>query len=51
MNKQMSLDLGYAHLFMDQSAIDHTSEDNGYALRGLYDSKVDIVSAQFNWSF
>jgi len=50
-NKQMSLDLGYAHLFMDQSAIDHTSEDNGYALRGLYDSKVDIVSAQFNWSF
>ncbi|HPE58783.1 MAG TPA: OmpP1/FadL family transporter [Thiolinea sp.] len=50
-NKQMSLDLGYAHLFMDQTAIDHTSEDNGYALRGLYDSRVDIVSAQFNWSF
>jgi len=51
LNKGMSLDLGYAHLFMDQTPIDNTSEDNGYAVRGLYDSSVDILSAQLNMSF
>lgn len=51
LNKQMSLDVGYAHLFVDETPIDHTSEDNGYALRGVYDASVDIVSAQLNWSF
>ncbi|WP_020394810.1 OmpP1/FadL family transporter [Thiolinea disciformis] len=49
--KGMSVDVGYAHLFTDETPIDNTSSDNGYALRGLYDSSVDIVSAQFNWSF
>lgn len=51
LNKNSSLDLGYAHLFMDQTPIDNTSEDNGYALRGVYDASVDIISAQFNMSF
>lgn len=49
--KGMSMDVGYAHLFSKQTPIDNTSSDNGYAIRGLYDSNVDILSAQFNWSF
>lgn len=51
LNKTSSLDFGYAHLFMDETPIDNTSEDNGYAVRGVYDSSVDIISAQFNMSF
>lgn len=51
LNKTSSLDLGYAHLFIDKTPIDNTSEDNGYAVRGVYDASVDIISAQFNMSF
>lgn len=51
LNKTSSLDFGYAHLFMDETPIDNTSEDNGYAIRGIYNSSVDIISAQFNMSF
>lgn len=51
LNKRSSLDLGYAHLFIKQTPIDNTSEDNGYAVRGVYDASVDIISAQFNMSF
>jgi long-chain fatty acid transport protein len=51
LNKTSSLDLGYAHLFMDETPMDNTSEDNGYAVRGIYNSSVDIISAQFNMSF
>ena len=51
LGKGSSLDVGYAHLFMDQTPIDNISEDNGYAVRGLYDSSINIFSAQMNWSF
>lgn len=51
LRKNLSMDVGYAHLFMDNAAIDNTDEATGYALRGVYDSNVDIVSAQLNWSF
>lgn len=51
LNKQMTLDVGYAHLFADETPIDNTSPDNGYRLRGLYNNSVDILSAQINWSF
>lgn len=50
MNKKMSLDFGYSHLFLDETPIDNTDE-NGYSVRGLYDSQVDIISAQFNYIF
>jgi long-chain fatty acid transport protein len=39
------LDLGYAHLFVDDMAVDHTDE-SGYALRGIYEGEVDILSIQ-----
>ena len=44
------LDLAYAHLFVDDTPIDHTDE-NGYALRGVYESDVDIFSVQATMNF
>lgn len=51
LKKNLSVDVGYSHLFMDEAVSDHTDEATGYALRGVYDNSVDIVSAQLNWSF
>ncbi len=50
MNKKMSVDFGYSHLFLEKTAIDNT-DDVGYSVKGLYDSSVDILSAQFNYTF
>ena len=50
MNKKMSLDFGYSHLFLDKTAIDNPGE-SGYSVKGIYDSQVDILSAQFNYTF
>jgi long-chain fatty acid transport protein len=44
------LDLGYAHLFVDDTPIDHTDQ-NGYALRGIYQADVDIFSLQATMTF
>jgi long-chain fatty acid transport protein len=44
------LDLGYAHLFVDDTPIDHTDQ-NGYALRGVYEAHVDIFSVQATMTF
>ncbi|MFA7386129.1 MAG: outer membrane protein transport protein, partial [Thiohalobacteraceae bacterium] len=46
----LSFDLGYAHLFVDDTAIDHTDE-NGFTLTGEYENTVNILSAQVNWTF
>ena len=45
------IDLGYAHLFLNDTPIDDTSESTGYTLRGEYKAAVDIYSAQLNWYF
>ncbi len=53
-NKNLSFDIGYAHLFLDETPIDNINpESNGTAteLRGVYDPAVDILSAQLNWAF
>lgn len=50
LNKKMSLDFGYSHLFLDKTAIDNPGE-SGYSVKGLYDSHVDIISTQFNYTF
>ena len=49
-NKKMDLDIGYSHLFLKEGPIDNPGE-TGYAVRGLYDSSVDILSAQVNFKF
>ncbi len=50
MNKHMTLDFGYSHLFLDETPIDNPGE-TGYSVRGLYNSSVDILSAQVNYTF
>jgi len=49
-NKKLKLDFGYSHLFLDETAIDNPGE-TGYSVRGVYDTSVDIVSAQVNYTF
>ncbi len=45
----LALDLGYAHLFVDDPKINETSSNAG-TLSGEYDTTVDIVSAQIVWN-
>jgi len=53
-NKDMSFDVGYSHLFVDDGPINNTLEGLP-ALRatvtGEYEASVDILSAQFNWYY
>lgn len=46
----LSFDVGYAHLFVDDTRINHTSTTAGL-ITGEYDNAVDILSAQVNWTF
>lgn len=58
-SKALSLDFGYAHLFVDDpelntdDAHDPTiGQTSGFhKVKGDYDSAVDILSAQLNWKF
>ncbi|RUM93571.1 MAG: hydrocarbon degradation protein [Thiothrix sp.] len=49
-SKKIHLDFGFAHLFLDDFAADHT-DDNGYSFRGEYSADINIASAQLNWNF
>jgi long-chain fatty acid transport protein len=59
LNRQLSFDLAYAHLFVNNPKIDSTDAyDPGagqttgaHRVTGSYDASVDIVSAQVNWRF
>jgi len=54
-SSSLSLDVGYAHLFVDDPEVDKDITDPENTLRGglngVYDASVDIVSAQLNWRF
>ena len=58
-NKNLSLDFGYAHLFIDDTDINSTSavssavpfSEGLHRITGEYEASVDIVSAQLNWAF
>ncbi len=45
-----SFDVGYAHLFIDDTSTNLESTTNG-RLRGKFDSHVDIVGVQMTWRF
>jgi long-chain fatty acid transport protein len=50
----ITLDAGYAHLFLRDGSIDHSSFPSAAAtgrLRGNYSGSVDILSAQLVWKF
>jgi long-chain fatty acid transport protein len=46
----MDLDVGYAHLFVEEPGVDFT-DSQGHELRGKFDAAIDIVSAAvtFRW--
>jgi long-chain fatty acid transport protein len=61
--RNLSFDLGYAHLFVDDPELDDVSDNNDstqpfpagltgfHTVSGKYDSAVDIFGAQVNWRF
>lgn len=49
LSRQSAIDVGYAHLFVRDAAIDKT--ENGVTLTGSYEASVDILSAQFTLDF
>lgn len=50
---QLSVDAGYAHLFISESKSNHTFESGiptlAHTLKGEYTAAVDIFSVQLNW--
>lgn len=44
-----SMDVGYAHLFVDESSID--SVEQASRLIGRFDNTADILGVQFNWRY
>lgn len=51
-SSNLSMDVGYAHLFVKDSTIDNTTEGSIRAnLKGSYENSVNILSAQLNYKF
>ncbi len=50
-NDEVNLDFGFAHLIVDETPLDHTDEGVGHTTRGIFESNINIVSAQLNWHF
>lgn len=53
LNKGMSVDVGYSHLFVKNTDINNTDEGvaPAHTVKGTYKADVDIVGAQLNWRF
>ncbi|QIB67388.1 OmpP1/FadL family transporter [Kineobactrum salinum] len=49
LRRNLSVDVGYAHLFVDDSNIDSNSQ--GHQLTGEFESSVDILGVQGTWHF
>lgn len=50
-SETLSMDLGYAHLFVDDTAINDVDSQTGHQVVGEFESSVDIVGVQANWRF
>jgi long-chain fatty acid transport protein len=54
-SKNMTMDFGYSHLFVDDAPINNTLETSFAELNatvtGEYEASVNILSAQFNWNY
>ena len=53
-SNRFSFDVGYARLTLDETPIANRNEESGGSgtvVRGLFDSNVNILSAQLNWDF
>ncbi|BCL37732.1 OmpP1/FadL family transporter [Nostoc sp. MS1] len=49
-SKSFNIDVGYTHIFVDNSSIIQTNT-TGDTLRGEFDGSVDIIGIQANWQF
>ncbi|MFK7996062.1 MAG: OmpP1/FadL family transporter [Granulosicoccus sp.] len=53
-SSEFSFDIGFAHIMLDETAIDNLNEEQdgaGTVVRGVYDPSVNILSAQINYDF
>ncbi len=52
-SQRFSFDIGYAHLFLDDTPVDNPNLEapGGSIVRGVFEPAVDIFSAQLNWDF
>jgi len=54
-SKELSFDVGYSHLFIDDAEIENEFESSvptlAATLEGEYEASVDILSAQLNWQY
>ncbi len=50
-SQNFGIDIGYAHLFVDDPEISYSEDDPNGALQGTYDASVDILSVQLNIAF
>lgn len=48
-SNDLSVDVGYAHLFVDDVTIDRVEQGN--RLKGKFEASVDLLAAQANWRF
>lgn len=56
LDENLSLDVGYSHLFIEDTEVDNelesSSSTNVHAtLAGTYEASVDIISVQLNWNY
>lgn len=50
-SETLSMDLGYTHLFVDDTTIDNVDSQTDHQVVGEFESSVDIVGVQANWRF
>ncbi|MCW8855135.1 MAG: outer membrane protein transport protein [Gammaproteobacteria bacterium] len=51
MATDMSIDVGFSHLFVDDTPINNTDASFGHTVTGTYEADVNILSAQANFKF
>ena len=51
MAADMSIDVGFSHLFVDDTPINNTDASFSHTVTGSYDADVNILSAQANFKF
>ena len=51
LSADMSIDVGYSHLFVDDTPMNNTDASFGHTVTGTYEAEVDILSAQVNFNF
>ena len=49
--QNVSLDVGYAHLMVDDASIANVDMQTGHQVYGDFDAQVDIVGVQANFQF